>query len=53
MVGAREGEAPQLPDLGPATVMDQLTVSVYDRVKADSEQAGLVTDLAGLRRLIG
>ena len=47
------GEAPQLPDLGPATVMDQLTVSVYDRVEADSEQAGLVTDLAGLRRLIG
>lgn len=47
--------APRLPDLGPATVMDQLTVSVYDLVVAgpQSDQANLVTDLADLRRRIG
>ena len=38
-----------VPDLGPAAVMDQLTVMVYDAVES-GVGATLAEDLAGLRR---
>jgi len=38
-----------VPDLGPATLMDQLTVMVYD-VSASSVPSKLEEDLASLRR---
>ena len=38
-----------VPDLGPATLMDQLTVMVYD-VSASSTPSTLEEDLASLRR---
>lgn len=40
---------PEVPDLGPAVVMDQLTVLVYDTCK-DGGGAGLEEVLADLRR---
>jgi hypothetical protein len=39
----------QVPDLGPAVVMDQLTVLVYDRCEAGAAP-GLAERLAELRR---
>ncbi len=39
-----------VPDLGPAAVMDQLTVLVYDASEAGGDPADLATRLAGLRR---
>jgi hypothetical protein len=46
------GSAPAaVPDLGPAGVMDQLTVLVYDACEADSQgSAELVARLGDLRR---
>ena len=51
-VAERRGQDPwPVPDLGPATLMDQLTVMVYD-----ASEVGLVDDLAGqlgdLRRVL-
>lgn len=46
---------PRVPDLGPAVVMDQLTVLVYDACAADSSPgraAEVQTLLAGLRRTL-
>ena len=49
-VAERRGQDPwPVPDLGPATVMDQLTVMVYDAVESGFG-ATLADDLAGLRR---
>jgi hypothetical protein len=39
----------EVPDLGPATLMDQLTVLVYDACRAGRAE-GLEAVLAGLRR---
>jgi hypothetical protein len=41
--------AAEAPDFGPATLMDQLTVMVYD-ASAAGLTATLAVDLAGLRR---
>jgi hypothetical protein len=40
-----------VPDLGPASVMDQLTVLVYDACR-DGRGAGLDARLAELRRTL-
>ena len=46
--------ARQVPDLGPAVLMDQLTVLVYDACAADAEAAGdLASRLGDLRRELG
>jgi len=46
--------ASEVPDCGPATLMDQLTVMVYDALVHDASAAALtstlVADLARLRR---
>ena len=43
--------AGQVPDLGPAVLMDQLTVLVYDVCAADSDRRGdLARRLGDLRR---
>jgi hypothetical protein len=42
---------PEVPDLGPAAVMDQLTVLVYDACR-DGAGDGLETELAALRRAL-
>ncbi|MDO5711306.1 MAG: hypothetical protein Q4P32_06155 [Micrococcales bacterium] len=48
------GEQRALPALGPATVLDQLTVAAYDLAVADPGAADrLAVDLATLRRRIG
>ena len=50
-VARARGVAPQpVPDLGPAAVMDQLTVMVFDAVRGRRGPAGLAADLAGIRR---
>ena len=43
--------ARQVPDLGPATVMDQLTVMVYDlfATQPDAEVTDVVSELSGIR----
>ena len=40
-----------MPDLGPATVMDQLTVMVYDlfATQPDAEVTDVVSELSGIR----
>lgn len=38
-----------LPDLGPAVVMDQLRVVVFDACRAEGESADLAQRLASLR----
>lgn len=46
--------AATVPDLGPAAVMDQLTVLVYDACEAGSvDPADLTTRLGDLRRQLG
>jgi hypothetical protein len=40
---------PEVPDLGPAVVMDQLTVLVFDACR-DGRATGLQEELAALRR---
>src|SRR3954454_6427417 len=49
---AREVPVLQVPDLGPAAVMDQLTVMVFDlfRTAPGTDPAGVVDALAGIRR---
>jgi hypothetical protein len=41
----------EVPDLGPAVVMDQLTVLVYDACR-DGAATGLEDELAALRRAL-
>ena len=53
--GATAAPAATVPDLGPAVVMDQLTVLVYDACAADSSPARadeVETLLTGLRRAL-
>ena len=52
VAGLRGTPAAQVPDLGPATVMDQLTVMVYDlfATQPDAEVSDLVSELSGIRR---
>lgn len=52
VAGLRGRPARQVPDLGPATVMDQLTVMVYDlfATQPDAEASDLVRELSGTRR---
>jgi hypothetical protein len=46
--------AARVPDLGPAVVMDQLTVLVYDACAADGEASvDLASRLSDLRRELG
>ncbi|WP_404391960.1 hypothetical protein [Humibacillus xanthopallidus] len=42
----------RVPDLGPAVVMDQLTVMVHDlyRAEPDADPAAVAEELAGIRR---
>jgi hypothetical protein len=52
-VAGSRGVAPQrVPDLGPAVVMDQLTVMVHDlfRAEPDADPAAVAEELAGIRR---
>jgi hypothetical protein len=44
------GPAGPVPDLGPAVVMDQLTVLVYDACAAGGDTDRLATRLGDLRR---
>ena len=46
--GVQTSAAPEVPDLGPATLMDQLTVMVHD-ASAASVTPQLANDLATLR----
>ena len=52
VAGLRGRPAEQVPDLGPATVMDQLTVMVYDlfATQPDAEVGGIVSELSGIRK---
>ncbi len=52
VAGARGVEAQQVPDLGPAAVMDQLTVMVFDLFRAapGTDPAAVADELAGIRR---
>lgn len=49
---ARGGHARQVPDLGPATVMDQLTVLVWDycATQPHAKAAELANELSGIRK---
>ncbi len=47
-----DGGAPGIPDLGPATALDQLRVTVYDAQQAGLD-AGLAARLTALLRAIG
>ncbi len=51
VAGLRGAPPRQVPDLGPATVMDQLTVMVYDlfATQPDAEATDLVSELSGIR----
>lgn len=40
----------QLPDLGPATALDQLQVAVYEASRAGAGEDDLATKLSALRR---
>lgn len=52
-VARQQGRRPsRVPDLGPATLMDQLGVVVHDAVGAGID-GGLAADLAELRRSLG
>ncbi|TQM64161.1 hypothetical protein [Humibacillus xanthopallidus] len=46
--------ARQVPDLGPAAVMDQLTVMVHDlfRAQPGADPAPVAEELAGIRRAL-
>jgi hypothetical protein len=51
---ARGVAARPVPDLGPAAVMDQLTVMVHDlfRVEPGTDPAVVAGELAGIRRAL-
>lgn len=42
-----------VPDLGPAVLMDQLRVMVYDHAQAGLDPVPLAAELTALRRAIG
>ncbi|HET7801202.1 MAG TPA: hypothetical protein VFL38_12325 [Humibacillus xanthopallidus] len=52
VAGSRGAPARQVPDLGPAAVMDQLTVMVHDlfRARPGTDPAAVAEELAGIRR---
>jgi hypothetical protein len=52
VAGLRGRPVQQVPDLGPATVMDQLTVMVYDlfATRPDAEASDVVSELSGIRQ---
>lgn len=51
VAGLRGRPTQSVPDLGPATVMDQLTVMVYDlfATQPDADVGDIVTELSGIR----
>ena len=54
-VAESRGRAPQpVPDLGPATVMDQLTVMVHDlyATQPSADPADVASELSGIRHLL-
>jgi hypothetical protein len=52
VAGLRGRPARQVPDLGPAVVMDQLTVMVFDlyATQPDAEVSDVVSQLSGIRK---
>ena len=52
VAASRDVPRQPVPDLGPAVVMDQLTVMVHDlcRTEPGADAAGVVEELAGIRR---
>lgn len=52
VAGSRGGASRTVPDLGPAVVMDQLTVMVHDLFTAqpEADPADVVSALRGIRR---
>ncbi|WP_344253222.1 hypothetical protein [Terrabacter carboxydivorans] len=54
VAGARGLESRQVPDLGPAVVMDQLAVMVHDLfvTEPDADPGVVAEALAGIRRLL-
>lgn len=52
VAGARGLDSPQVPDLGPAVVMDQLAVMVHDLfvTEPDADPGVVGEALAGIRR---
>lgn len=48
------GPMPQVPDLGPAVVMDQLTVMIHDLFarQPETDPAGVREELSGIRRVL-
>jgi hypothetical protein len=54
VAGTRGVDARQVPDLGPAAVMDQLSVMVFDVFRADpgADPAPVADALARIRRTL-
>ncbi|WP_020144933.1 hypothetical protein [Terracoccus sp. 273MFTsu3.1] len=52
--GASGSDAPPVPDLGPAVVMDQLAVMLFDlfRAEPDADPRVVAEGLAGIRRAL-
>ena len=52
VAAARGVEALPVPDLGPAAVMDQLAVMIFDlfRARPGTDPAAVADELAGIRR---
>jgi hypothetical protein len=52
VAGLRGRPAQHVPDLGPAAVMDQLTVMVYDlfATQPDAKVSDVVSELSGIRQ---
>jgi hypothetical protein len=52
VAGARGVATQPVPDLGPAAVMDQLTVMVFDlfRAQPGADPTAVAEELAGIRR---
>jgi hypothetical protein len=55
VAGWRGRPVQPVPDLGPAVVMDQLAVMVFDACAADPapDPAGLASELSAIRRPLG
>jgi hypothetical protein len=54
VAGSQGAPARQVPDLGPAAVMDQLTVMVHDlyRARPGADPTAVAEELAGIRRVL-
>jgi hypothetical protein len=54
VAGSRGVPSQRVPDLGPAVVMDQLTVMVHDLFRAEpgTDPAVVADELAGIRRTL-